>query len=146
VVTWKPSVTTQPRHSTATVALWRSRPCVQAQDSQIKPMAPLILRALTGLLDQGEATEQPDGPLARSWLGFTYQAVGQLAVRAPQLLRKDVGMAQRLFAALGSTPSNATRVVLQDAVLLLGSAYQDAPCARQGGAGGPPARGHGVPL
>lgn len=59
---------------------------VQAKDEQIKPMAPLILRALTGLLDQGESAEQPD-PALLQLLGFTYQAVGQLAVRAPQLLR-----------------------------------------------------------
>lgn len=38
-------------------------------------------------------------------------------------------MARRLFTALGVTTSNSTRVVIQDAVILLGSAYKDSPAS-----------------
>ena len=58
---------------------------IQATEAQLKPMAPLILSALTKLLDD---TEEAEADVALTQLrAFTYQAIGQLAQRAPQLFR-----------------------------------------------------------
>lgn len=55
--------------------------------------------------------------------GFTYQAVGQLASRAPGLFRRDASIAARFFAALSSEQAGV-RAALQESVSSLASAYQ----------------------
>ena len=55
--------------------------------------------------------------------GFTYQAVGQAAVRAPHLFRGDASIAARLFAALASEQAGV-RAALQEALSQLASAYR----------------------
>jgi proteasome component ECM29 len=55
--------------------------------------------------------------------GFTYQAIGQAACRAPDLFRGDASVAARLFAALRSEPAGV-RASLQEALGQLASAYR----------------------
>lgn len=54
--------------------------------------------------------------------GFTYQAVGQLASRAPALLAADASVAARFFAALATEPPGV-RAALQEALSALAGAY-----------------------
>ena len=56
--------------------------------------------------------------------GFTYQALGQLAKRAPQLFQKDTDIAARFFSALSVEPPGV-RAALQEAVSTLATAYKD---------------------
>ena len=55
--------------------------------------------------------------------GFTYQAVGQLAKRAPQLFQKDTDIAAQFFSALSVEPPGV-RAALQEAVSTLAIAYK----------------------
>ena len=55
--------------------------------------------------------------------GFAYQAVGQLAARAPQPFQANPGIAAQMFAALGSEPPGI-RASLQEAVSSMAAAYQ----------------------
>lgn len=54
---------------------------------------------------------------------FTYQAIGQLAVRLPGLFRRDAAVAERFFRAL-STEKAGVRAALQEAVTSLALAHQ----------------------
>lgn len=56
--------------------------------------------------------------------GFTYQALGQLAKRSPQLFQKDSDIAAQFFSALSVEPPGV-RAALQEAVSTLASAYKD---------------------
>ncbi len=59
----------------------------------------------------------------RGLRSFTYQAMGQLAARAPALFAKDVGIAARFFEALVSEPPGV-RAAVQEALGALASAYR----------------------
>ena len=58
--------------------------------------------------------------------GFLYQAVGQLASRAPQPFHEDPEIAARLISALSAEPAGV-RAALQEAVATLASAYKGCP-------------------
>ena len=66
--------------------------------------------------------------------GFTYQAVGQLAKRAPQLFQKDTDIAAQFFFALSVEPPGV-RAALQESVSTLAVAYKD--CSGIGAAAQP---------
>ena len=55
--------------------------------------------------------------------GFTYQALGQLAKRAPELFQKDTDIAAQFFSALSVEPPGV-RAALQEAVSTLATAYK----------------------
>lgn len=55
--------------------------------------------------------------------GFTYQAIGQLAARAPALFRSDAAVAARFFGAL-STERAGVRAALQEALSALATAHR----------------------
>ena len=55
--------------------------------------------------------------------GFTYQAIGQLAKRTPQLFQQDTDIAAQMFSALSVEPPGV-RAALQEAVSTLSSAYK----------------------
>lgn len=60
--------------------------------------------------------------------GFLYQAVGQLASRAPTPFHADPEIAARLIAALSAEPAGV-RAALQEAVATLATAYKGCPGA-----------------
>ena len=55
--------------------------------------------------------------------GFAYQAIGQLAMRAPDPFQKHLGVASDMFQALATEPPGV-RASLQEAISCLASAYQ----------------------
>ena len=55
--------------------------------------------------------------------GFTYQAVGQLAKRIPQLFQNNTDIAAQFFSALSVEPPGV-RAALQEAVSTLALAYK----------------------
>lgn len=55
--------------------------------------------------------------------GFAYQAIGQLAARAPQPFQEDTTIARAMFGALATEPPGV-RASLQEAVSSLASAYK----------------------
>lgn len=55
--------------------------------------------------------------------GFTYQALGQLAKRAPELFQQDTDIAAQFFGALSVEPPGV-RAALQEAVSTLATAYK----------------------
>lgn len=63
--------------------------------------------------------------------GFTYQAVGQLAARAPELLAGSPAVAAQFFAALATEPPGV-RAALQEALGALAGAYIGCKGAHRG--------------
>lgn len=55
--------------------------------------------------------------------GFTYQAMGQLAQRAPELFQQDTDIAAQMFSALSVEPPGV-RAALQEALSTLSTAYK----------------------
>ncbi|XP_024544607.1 proteasome adapter and scaffold protein ECM29 [Selaginella moellendorffii] len=92
-----------------------------ASSDQLKLMAPLILSHFIKFLDEKEID-----PAMYPMRVFGYQAVGQLAQRAPHLFRSNSDMAKRLFRAL-QVEDASMRVTLQEAVNALAMAYKDCP-------------------
>ena len=74
-----------------------------------------------GLLCHAEASVS-DTP-TMTLRGFTYQAVGQLAQRTPQLFQNDTDIAAQFFSALSVEPPGV-RAALQEAVSTLALAYK----------------------
>jgi hypothetical protein len=72
----------------------------KAKDDRLAPMGPIILGGLLKLLDEGEAAAAEGDQQLRSLRAFTYQAVGQLGRRMPQLFRNSTDIAERFFRAL----------------------------------------------
>ncbi|KAH9316636.1 hypothetical protein KI387_025263, partial [Taxus chinensis] len=93
-----------------------------ASTEQLKLMGPVILSGLLKFLD-GQATVESEVSL-REIKAFSYQAIGQLAPRAPQLFRGNVEMAARLFKAL-KQEDPSIRFTVQEAVNSLATAYKD---------------------
>ena len=58
--------------------------------------------------------------------GFLYQAIGQLASRAPAPFHEDPEIAARLIAALSAEPAGV-RAALQEALSTLATAYKGCP-------------------
>ena len=57
--------------------------------------------------------------------GFTYQALGQLAGRAPALVRSVPGIADRIFHALANEPPGV-RAAVQETAAAVANAYKGA--------------------
>ncbi|GLJ38855.1 hypothetical protein SUGI_0791890 [Cryptomeria japonica] len=93
-----------------------------ASEDQLKLMGPVILSGVLKFLD-GIATVESEFSL-REIKAFSYQAIGQLAPRAPQLFRGNTEMAARLFQAL-KQEDPSIRFTVQEALNSLAAAYKD---------------------
>ncbi|CAI7781424.1 unnamed protein product [Closterium sp. NIES-53] len=94
-----------------------------AKEDRLRPLSPVILSSLLKLLSQYDAAESLDPP-SQQLQAFTYRAIAQLAERCPFLVRGDASMCERMLVALGACESPSLRVVMQDALLSLASAYK----------------------
>ncbi|CAI5476237.1 unnamed protein product [Closterium sp. Yama58-4] len=94
-----------------------------AKEERLRPLSPVILSSLLKLLSQYDATESLDPP-SQQLQAFTYRAIAQLAERCPFLVRGDASMCERMLVALEACESPSLRVVMQDALLSLASAYK----------------------
>ncbi|XP_044479857.1 proteasome adapter and scaffold protein ECM29-like [Mangifera indica] len=97
-----------------------------ASIDQIKLMGPVILNGILKFLD-GYSYSESDA-IARETKSFSFQAIGLLAQRLPQLFRDKIEMAVRLFDAL-KVESPYLRLVIQEATSALATAYKGAPPA-----------------
>ena len=90
-------------------------------DSQLVPVAPVVLQGLLKQLDSGVGVgvsgNAADAP-AVALRQFTYSALGQLCRRAPKLVASDAALASRLFRAAGEE-SAALVSSVADALLSL---------------------------
>lgn len=93
---------------------------------QLKLMGPLILSGIMKLLD-GYSNSESDS-VARDTRIFSFQAIGLLAQRLPQLFRDKIDMATRLFDAL-KVESQSLRFIIQEATNSLAAAYMGASAA-----------------
>ncbi|CAI5535091.1 unnamed protein product [Closterium sp. Naga37s-1] len=94
-----------------------------AKEDRLRPLSPVILSSLLKLLSQYDAAESLDPP-SQQLQAFTYRAIAQLAERCPFLVRGDASMCERMLVALEACESPSLRVVMQDALLSLASAYK----------------------
>ncbi|KAI9194392.1 hypothetical protein LWI28_005521 [Acer negundo] len=95
-----------------------------AKVDQLKLMGPVILNGILKLLD-GYLYLESDA-IARETKTFSYQAIGLLAQRLPQLFRDKIEIAVRLFDAL-KLEAHSLRLIVQEATNSLASAYLGAP-------------------
>ncbi|XP_019082739.1 PREDICTED: proteasome-associated protein ECM29 homolog, partial [Camelina sativa] len=91
---------------------------------QLKLMGPVILNAILKMLD-GFTGSETDA-LSRETKTFSFQAIGLLAQRLPQLFREKTEMAVRLFDAL-KLETQSLRSTIQEAIISLVAAYKDSP-------------------
>ncbi|KAL1208896.1 hypothetical protein V5N11_010573 [Cardamine amara subsp. amara] len=91
---------------------------------QLKLMGPVILSAILKMLD-GFTGSEADA-LSRETKTFSFQAIGLLAQRLPQLFREKTEMAVRLFDAL-KLETQSLRSTIQEAIISLVAAYKDSP-------------------
>ncbi|CAI5535827.1 unnamed protein product [Closterium sp. Naga37s-1] len=94
-----------------------------AKEDRLRPLSPVILSSLLKLLSQYDAAESLNPP-SQQLQAFTYRAIAQLAERCPFLVRGDASMCERMLVALEACESPSLRVVMQDALLSLASAYK----------------------
>lgn len=106
------------KHAGMEFAVWIFK---HASDEQLKPMAQIILTGLVKLLD-GQNPGETDSS-SKQLRAFTYQAMGQLALRAPHLFNSNTDMAVRMFGALRNEP-DSIRVTVQEALSSLAAAYK----------------------
>ena len=106
------------KHGAMQFALWTTR---NARSELLTPIAPVILSGLLKFIAEDDATAT--AAAAVQLRGFTFSAVGQLACRAPQLFKADVGIAERLFASL-ATETAEVKVSVQEALSMACSAYR----------------------
>ncbi|KAF3455353.1 hypothetical protein FNV43_RR05803 [Rhamnella rubrinervis] len=92
--------------------------------SQLKLMGPVILNAILKSLDSHSSVESD--ATARDTKTFSFQAIGLLAQRMPQLFSNKIDMAVRLFDAL-KMEAQPFRLVIQEATNSLCTAYKVAP-------------------
>lgn len=95
-----------------------------ARMDQLKLMGPVILNGILKSLDAYSSSESD--ATARDTKSFSYQAIGLLAQRMPQLFCDKIVMASRLFNAL-KLGAPFLRLVIQEATNSLAAAYKDAP-------------------
>ncbi|XP_024006382.1 proteasome-associated protein ECM29 homolog isoform X1 [Eutrema salsugineum] len=91
---------------------------------QLKLMGPVILSAILKMLD-GFTGSEADA-LSRETKTFSFQAIGLIAQRLPQLFREKTEMAVRLFDAL-KLETQSLRSTIQEAIISLAAAYKDSP-------------------
>ena len=84
------------------------------------------MRQLTGQLPGAEFPHTELDQTTQRLRGFLYQAIGQLASRAPQPFHDEPEIAARLISALSAEPAGV-RAALQEAVATLASAYKGCP-------------------
>jgi proteasome component ECM29 len=116
-----PETTMKLKHAGMEFAVWIFK---HASDDQLKPMAQIILNGLVKLLD-GQNPGDTDSS-SKQLRAFTYQAIGQLSLRAPHLFNKNTDMAVRMFAALRSEP-DSIRVTVVESLSSLATAYKTNP-------------------
>ncbi|KAF3545684.1 hypothetical protein DY000_02010565 [Brassica cretica] len=90
---------------------------------QLKLMGPVILNAILKMLD---GTGSEADALSRETKTFSFQAIGLIAQRLPQLFREKTEMAVRLFNAL-KLETQSLRSTIQEAIISLAAAYKDSP-------------------
>ncbi|KAJ9146595.1 hypothetical protein P3X46_028837 [Hevea brasiliensis] len=95
-----------------------------AQINQLKLMGPVILNGILKLLDSFSNSESD--VIARDTKTFSFQAIGLLAQRLPNLFRDKIDMAVRLFDAL-KVEAQSLRFIIQEATSSLAVAYKGAP-------------------
>ncbi|KAK9274184.1 hypothetical protein L1049_018998 [Liquidambar formosana] len=95
-----------------------------ARIDQLKLMGPFILNGILKSLD-GYSTSESD-IIAKDTKTFSFQAIGLLAQRMPQLFRDKIDMAVRLFDAL-KLEAQSLRLIVQEATNSLANAYKGAP-------------------
>lgn len=95
-----------------------------AEDTQLTSMGPLILVALNKLLATLNASESVDLNV-NDLKGTTYQAMGGLAKRMPQLFGTNIQLLRDFFSALSREETNV-RVSLSEALSNMCLAYQRA--------------------
>lgn len=93
-----------------------------ARADQLRLMGPVILTGIVNLLENHSTSEQ-DATL-RETKSFSFQAIGLLAERMPELFRDKIDMARRLFNAL-KLEAPSLRPVIQEATNSLSLAYKD---------------------
>ncbi|KAL3147888.1 hypothetical protein ABBQ32_002606 [Trebouxia sp. C0010 RCD-2024] len=113
-----PTTTARLKQQGMEFAVWVFK---HAEDAQLQPHSATILQKLLQLLNEDSAASDTPTLTLR---GFTYQALGQLAKRSPQLFQKDSDIAAQFFSALSVEPPGV-RAALQEAVSTLASAYKD---------------------
>ncbi|XP_010521564.1 PREDICTED: proteasome-associated protein ECM29 homolog isoform X1 [Tarenaya hassleriana] len=91
---------------------------------QLKLMGPVILNAILKMLD-GYSTSEADA-LARETKTFSFQAIGLIGQRLPQLFREKTDIAVRLFDAL-KLETQSVRSTIQESTISVAAAYKDAP-------------------
>ncbi|CAH2033513.1 unnamed protein product [Thlaspi arvense] len=91
---------------------------------QLKLMGPVILSAIMKMLD-GFTGSEADA-LSRETKTFSFQAIGLIAQRLPQLFREKTEMAVRLFDAL-KLETQSLRSTIQEAIISLAAAYKESP-------------------
>ncbi|OVA18531.1 Proteasome stabiliser ECM29 [Macleaya cordata] len=90
---------------------------------QLKLVGPVILNGILRSLDGYSNTESD--VIARDVKTFSFQAIGLLAQRMPQLFRDKIDMAVRLFDAL-KVEDQSLRLTIQEATNSLAIAYKGA--------------------
>ncbi|KAL3683346.1 hypothetical protein R1sor_001368 [Riccia sorocarpa] len=97
-----------------------------AVDRQLKVMAPLILTGVIKLLTGSHPSEGDAS--SKQMRAFCYQAIGQLAQRAPHLFSGSTEMVVKLFEAL-KVEAVSTRSNIQEALASLTGAFKDCSSA-----------------
>ncbi|CAM6125657.1 unnamed protein product [Calypogeia fissa] len=90
-----------------------------AEDRQLKVMAPIMLTSVIKLLTDPSESDAS----SKQQRAFCYQAIGQLAQRAPHLFSGNTEMVVRLFDALRTEHVNL-RSSVQEALASLAGAYK----------------------
>ncbi|XP_056020008.1 proteasome adapter and scaffold protein ECM29-like [Ostrea edulis] len=90
--------------------------CFNCSDVKFQPISSVLLSGMMKLI-----TETKDDSRLRS---LAYVAVGKIVRRAPQLVKKDIGLAQKLFDAISHEDSES-RLAVQESLSLMSSAYKE---------------------
>ena len=109
------------KHAGMEFAVWIFK---HASDDQLKPMAQIILNGLVKLLDSQNPGDTDSS--SKQLRAFTYQAIGQLSLRAPHLFNKNTEMVVRMFGALRTEP-DSIRITVQESLSSLATAYKANP-------------------
>ncbi|XP_061192483.1 proteasome adapter and scaffold protein ECM29-like [Saccostrea echinata] len=90
--------------------------CFNCADAKFQPISSVLLSGMMKLI-----TETKDDSRLRS---LAYVAVGKIVRRSPQLVKKDIGLAQKLFDAISQEDSES-RLAIQESLSLMSSAYSE---------------------
>ncbi|XP_043916968.1 proteasome adapter and scaffold protein ECM29 [Protopterus annectens] len=90
--------------------------CTSCPDAKIKPLGPMLLNALTKLMDE----YKEDSKL----LASAYCAIGKLSSRMPELFSKNIAIVQQFFEAMCKEDTD-TRLSIQEALSMMVGAYSN---------------------